>query len=432
MSDIILYGKGKTGQSLKKMTERLGKTSVFFDDTNGFDCDCDFDKNSLVVVSPGVKPDAEGMLRARKAGAVIMGELEYCFSFCKGKCVSVTGTNGKTTVCQMIHFILQQVGKASRLLGNGGVPLSSQVLDVAPDEIVVLESSSFQLQNVEHFSPYISVITNVAADHLDYHGSFENYVQAKSNNFRHQNSESLSVFNADDALALQISFDSPSLTYYYSVSNRNANCYYNKGTVFLNVFGRQESFPCVYLSCLAKHNLSNALCAILTSRLLGVSIEQSCRAIELYKLLPHRLQPLTTYNGVTFVDDSKATNVHATVSALHCYENTPLTLILGGSDKDCVFDEIFSEAKSNVKLICAVGQTAEKISLTAKKYFWNVKICSDYKQALRTCYGKIKNVGGVVLMSNACASFDMFESYAQRGDYFANLVEELCREEKKV
>lgn len=431
MSDIILYGRGKTGMSLQKMVEGMGYKPIFYDDECGFDNEEKFQKDSLVIVSPGVKPNARGMMLARSVGAKTVGELDFCFPYCKGRCVSVTGTNGKTTTCQIIHHILSKAGIASRLLGNGGVPFSSQVLDTLPNEVTVLESSSFQLDNAESFSPYISVLTNLAPDHLDYHGDFVSYEKAKRNNFCHQRADAYAVFNADDEKALEISADSGAYTLYYSTNNKFANCYYNDRTVHLNVGGKTVNYLCDYLSTLAKHNLSNALCGILVCYLLGVDVERSCQAVADYKFLPHRLQTVKRFFGVTFVDDSKATNAHATVSALSCFENVPLALILGGSDKGCSFDEIFVSLKSNVKFVCAVGQTAERINQTAKKYFVNVKVCENYKQAVEACYRKIKKIGGVVLMSNACASFDQFNGYEQRGEYFAQLVEELCSDQEK-
>lgn len=431
MTDIILYGRGKTGESLHKMVNRLGMSCTFYDDTNGFEKGCEFSSHSLVITSPGVRPNAAGMCLAKQSGAKIVDELDFCFPYCKSPCVSVTGTNGKTTTCQLIFHVLQSAGKKARLLGNGGVPFSSEVMDISKDEIAVLESSSFQLDCAQHFAPFISVVTNIAPDHLDYHENLDNYIRAKCNNFLHQKADSYAVFNADDQTALNVSADSPAYTLYYSTQNPNANCYYADGVLHLNCCGENINYACDFLRTLRKHNLSNALCAVLVCYLLGVSVDESCKGVSTYKYLPHRLQTVAEFNGVTFVDDSKATNVHATVSALECFENVPLALILGGSDKGCEFDEVFRHLNSNVKLVCALGETSNKIFETSQRYFVQVKKCESYEQAVELCYRKIKNIGGVVLMSNACASFDMFDGYDKRGDYFVKLVEELCRGEKK-
>lgn len=449
MTDIVIYGRGKTGQSLKKMLGKLGFSCTFYDDEHGFCNDCGehasdvtidakgaecaeeirtkcFSGQTMVVLCPGVKPNAKGMLCAKQAGSPVLCEFDLCFAHCKSPCVSVTGTNGKTTTCRLIHHILKSVGKKTRLLGNGGVPFSSEALDIGEEEITVLESSSFQLYAAHKFAPHISVVTNIAPDHLDYHENFENYIKAKCNNFLRQTASDFSVFNADDEVACKVAAKSPSQKLFYSVNKTNVDCFYRDGAVHIDCLGAKECFRCDYLSRLQKHNLSNALCAVLVCFVLGVPIAESCSALGSYVFLPHRLQQVAKFNDVVFVDDSKATNVHATVSALSCYENVPLALILGGSDKGCDFDEIFLHTGTNVKLICAVGETADKIVATGQKYSVSVYRCESYMQAARTCYCRIKNIGGVVLMSNACASFDMFDGYASRGEHFVRVVEEIC------
>lgn len=428
--NYIIYGCGKTGRGLKTMLDKLGEHYVFFDDEHGFSAVGDFSADSVVLVSPGVMPDAGGILAAKKVGSTVVGELDFCFGFCKSPCVSVTGTNGKTTTCRLIYHILQFAGRKSRLLGNGGIPFSSEVLDIGDDETVVLESSSFQLENARIFSPYISVLTNVAPDHLDHHKSFDSYISAKCNNFLRQSADAFSVFNADDKNALALSEVSRAQKLFYSTHNRNANCYFADGAVHVDFQNETRVVPSEFLSKLLLHNLSDTLCAILVCRILGVPPEVSCKAVESYRNLPHRLQTVAEFNDVLFVDDSKATNVHATLGALASFENVPVGLILGGSDKGCSFDEIFSDIGTNVKIICAVGQTAEKIAETSQRYSVSVRLCESYRQAVEMCYSRLKNIGGVVLMSNACASFDMFNGYAQRGEHFAKIVGELCRAQK--
>ncbi len=429
MSDVIVYGRGRVGYSMFELLKNSGLSPIYYDDIQGFDSDRTFKCGDRVLLSPGVKPDAKGVLTARNAGCELIGEFDFCFPRCRAKCVSVTGTNGKTTICELVAHILKTNKVGYRLLGNGGVPFASQVDTVSEKEIVVLESSSFQLASIKKFAPYISVLSNVAPDHLDYHQTFEKYMQAKTNNFVRQTATDFSVFNADDPLATQLSFGSPAIRLYYSV-NAESNCYYKSKCVCVNLLGNKEMVPCEFLSKVPLHNLSNALCAILVCNLLGVDVTSCCGAIQSFCFLPHRLQVVNCFNGVTFVDDSKATNVHATISALKCYENVPLALILGGSDKNIDFAEIFQHIGTNVRIICSVGATAEKIRSTAREYMIDVGICVDYSEAVKTCYRRLKNIGGVVLMSNACASFDLFDGYAARGDFFAKTVEDLIRAEK--
>ena len=423
MSDIIVYGKGKTGQSLVKMLQKLGKRAVLYDDATGFDGEAEFGSDSTVLLSPGVPPSAKGLQLARERGAKIVSELEYCFPLCKGKCISVTGTNGKTTTCEMIYHILQECKLGSRLLGNGGVPLSAQVLDVKEKELVVLESSSFQLLDCVSFAPYVSVFTNLAVDHINYHGSFEEYARAKENNFIHQQ-QGFALFNYDCEKLVGLSPKCRCKRLYYSVSSKQANCYYDGENVVLQDGVHKKQIPAAHFGQLARHNLSNALGAVLACCCVGVQPEIAVEALQTYKLLPHRLQQVATTDGVTFVDDSKATNVAATVSALECFTQN-LALILGGSDKGESYDEIFAKMKPNVKYVVAVGQTASDMQMCAHKYGVEVVILGDFKQAVNYCFQQMKPIGGVILMSNACASFDSFNGYGERGEYFVEAVREI-------
>ena len=426
MSDIIVYGKGKTGQSLVKMLQNLGKSAVMYDDDTGFDIDTNFTSNSVVLLSPGVPPHAKGVKLATENGAKLMGELEFCFPFCKGRCISVTGTNGKTTTCEMIYHILQRCSVQSRLLGNGGVPFSSQVLDIKKNEIVVLESSSFQLSDCVNFAPFVSVFTNLAPDHLNYHASFADYAKAKTNNFTHQK-HGYAVFNLDDSAVAELSSQCSCVRLFYSIRDVRANCYYDGHNVILQDDTKRIQIEAEHFSQMAMHNLSNALGAVLASCCVGVKPEQAVNAIESYQVLPHRLQKVVTVCGVTFVDDSKATNVAATVSALKCFSDN-IAIILGGSDKGESYDAIFDPLQPNVKLVTATGETASNIVACGKRYNVDVAQFVDIRDATYYCYKTIKPLGGIVLMSNACASFDKFNGFKERGEYFQKVVAEIIGE----
>lgn len=429
MSDIIMYGNGKTGKSAVKMLERQGIQAKVYVDNGENALDGRFKSDTTVIVSPGVKPTANGIIAAQKAGAYVVGELEYCFGMCKGKCISVTGTNGKTTTCQMIYHILRKYGATSYLLGNGGVPFSEKVLDVRTDDVVVLESSSFQLSYCERFAPFVSVFTNFAPDHLDYHGSIEAYAKAKINNFIHQTS-GYAIFNIDDANTAEFSKLCRCHVLTFSLFDKKTNCYCEGNNVVLSVGRGCNTVACERLSTLSKHNRYNTLAACLACYCVGVPFEFSLDALEDYVLLPHRLQKVASIGKVDFVDDSKATNVHATLSALDNYTES-IALILGGSDKGEQFDAIFERNKSKLVKVTAVGATADKIADCAEKYGVHTDVFVDIKQAVTACYGFIKETGGTVLMSNACASFDMFGGYEERGDYFQKVVGELYDSEQK-
>lgn len=424
MADIVIYGRGKTGQSLFKLLQKQGKKAFFFDDDKGFDFPYQFSKNTTLIVSPGVKSTAKGLLLAKSCGAKIVGELEYCFPLCKSPCISVTGTNGKTTTCQLIYHVLKNCNKSVYLLGNGGVPFAENVLDCSADDIVVLESSSFQLYHCNNFAPKISLFTNLAVDHLDYHKNMADYSLAKQNNFLHQQNDHFAIFNADDKNALALSRKSKCNTLFYSTTNVNANCYLHNNNVVLNIFGKVQKCSAKTLSQMFVHNQSNCLGAILACAIFGVTLQDCLQAIYTFNFPDHRMQVVDSYCGVTFVDDSKGTNVHATISACKCIKGN-LALILGGSQKGYCFDEIFTNLSPLVKYVCASGQTATDIANCGKKYGKTVHIFDDLKECVQSSFDALKNVGGTVLMSNACASFDKFSGYAQRGNYFRQLVEEL-------
>ena len=429
MSDIVVYGKGKTGKSLLKMLQRLNKNATSFDDATGFEGVGKFTADELVVVSPGVPPDANGIVEAKKVGSNIVGELEFCFPYCLGKCISVTGTNGKTTVCEMIYHIFRNVGISTYLLGNGGVPFSEKVLDIDYNDIVVLESSSFQLSDCKRFAPHISVFTNLAPDHLNWHGGFKAYVESKKNNFVHM-AEGFAIFNKDDAAVEELSAECNVCKLYYSVKDSSANCYFDGKSVILHMGDKRISADAIYLRDFAYHNISNALAAVLACCCEGVSLQDAVSSLKDFTFPPHRLQKIDSIGGVDFIDDSKATNVHATVSALRCFDKR-LALILGGSDKGEDYSEIFRVAQPNIKAIVAVGQTAEAIKECGNKYEISVTVLNDIKQAVRFCFDLLKYDGGVVLMSNACASFDRFRDFEERGSYFARAVEEIKSENQK-
>lgn len=429
MTDIMVYGNGKTGQSVAKMLQRLGKNATIYDDAVDKDANVIFSENSLVIVSPGVPPFAKGLLTAEKNGCEIVGELEYCFGLCKGKCISVTGTNGKTTVCEMIYHILQKCNVKSRLLGNGGVPFSSQVLDVAQDETVVLESSSFQLRDCRQFAPFVSVLTNLAPDHLNYHRDLDDYILAKRNNFLHQ-TNGFALFNLDDPLSVKESEHCKCAKLFYSVFDRSANCYIDGEMLILRTANKTLRANSAPIAGFLRHNLSNALAAILACHCAGVDLTAATNALADFRFPPHRLQKVASICGVEFVNDSKATNVHATVSAIKCF-SCKLALIAGGSDKGESYDPIFQSIQGKDAIVVAVGQTASAIATCGKKFGVHVILSDDIATAVRYCFEKLRYVGGVVLMSNACASFDRFHDFGERGDYFVKAVQEIQSEYQK-
>ena len=429
MSDIVIYGTGKTGQSLAQLVKRRGDNPIMYDDEHGFVPSGDF-CGKTVLLSPGVPPDAKGLAKANRCGAHVVSELNYCMPLCKGQVISVTGTNGKTTVCRMIKHMLDKACYPSRLLGNGGVPFSSEVADVTEDETVVLESSSFQLRNADNFAPQVSVVTNLAPDHITYHGNYAAYVRTKCNNFLHQNPNQFAVFNADDKDLFIFALHAKSRVVFYSLSDKNANCFVDDdGFVVWNYGGKKQRVKPCFPSPYA-HNKSNFLAAVCASVLAGVPFADAVEALADFVFSPHRMQFVAESRGVTFVDDSKGTNVAATLAAVRCF-TCPVALIVGGYDKGESFLPLFSALPHNVVFVAAIGQTATRMQKQAAACGVSVQVFDHYKTAVVACRSSVSETGGVVLLSNACASFDMFDGYAQRGEYFAVVVKEVIDAEKK-
>lgn len=422
MTDIVVYGRGKTGVALADLARKQGLSVDFYSDGDNVDLQQVFDCKE-VWLSPGVPPNAKGLAFCKQNGVVVRSELSVCFPLCKGQVVSVTGTNGKTTVCGMVKHILDKCGQSCLLLGNGGVPFAKHVVDVKQNEIVVLESSSFQLLSAQNFAPHLSVFTSLAPDHLDYHGSFVSYVLAKCNNFLWQRPTDFALFNADNKQLLRLARHSKARVLTYSVSSQDSDCFVKDGFVYINQQGKlhrcKQSFPSQL-----PHNRSNALAAILACVCLGVDFCQAVAAVGDYVLLPHRNQLVGMYNGVAFVDDSKGTNVEATLHAIRCYDGQ-IALIVGGSDKGEDFWPLFASLPSNVVFVAAVGQTACKMVSMARRRNVNAQVFDNYVAAVKACYNSVVCGGGTVLLSNACASFDMFGGFGERGDHFQNIVKEL-------
>lgn len=386
-----------------------------------------FLQDDLILPCPGIPPFARGFSLAAKAGAQVTCELDFCLPFCQAKVVSVTGTNGKTTLCQMIHSVLSACG-TSHLLGNGGVPFAERADLTLPQDFVVLESSSFQLSRIKRFAPFVSIVTNVDTDHLSYHGSQTAYADAKSRNFLFQSPTDFALFNADDDGAKALAAKCPSQVLYYSLVNPSANCYFNGSSVIVSALGTSQSLPCTWLSGHYLHNRSNFLAAILACTLCGVPLSFTLSTLSRFTFAPHRLQNLGTISGVTFVDDSKATNVHAAASALGCF-SPPLAVIFGGSSKGEDYRRLFTSLPQGKVVVCAFGNTAKQIAGCGRSFGVAVELFDTLSQCVTYAYGKLLTFGGgVLLMSNACPSFDFFHDYAHRGDQFALCVANLAKQ----
>ena len=431
---VLIIGFGISGKSACKLLKKLGYTiSIVEDDRkiNNSDIDRLLCGLSFVVVSPGVKPDSPIVKRAKELGINVVGELELGCAHLSGKLVAVTGTNGKTTTTSLIGKLLE--GNNTFVGGNIGTPISSFADRTNNDSITVAEVSSFQLAETTSFRPNIAAFLNFAPDHLNYHKTTQNYLNSKLKIFKNQTQSDFAVLNADDKVVSKIKLPT-SKVYYFSTKKQVNGCFVRGDGIYF-----RDTTKCVpgYLKAkrvasvsdvklVGEHNLSNAVCAVCCAMLAGRKPEVIREKLSSFKPVAHRLQTVSTFGGITFINDSKATNPASAVCAIKSMTR-PTILILGGSDKGLKFDDIFKIKNSYVKFYVFIGETKKLLASCATKHGITNYCCADtLKEAIISSIRHASS-GDVVLLSPACASFDMFSGYEERGKCFCGIVRELKR-----
>ncbi len=423
MANIIIYGMGVTGEALVRQLQ--GNNIWWYDDRPQL-CsmslvDIPYDCIDMCIVSPGIQDDSPLLVELYDREIAVIGEWEYCMPLCGDDIVSVTGTNGKTTICQMLHHILTSCNISSALLGNGGVPWCSDI--GSGERVTVLESSSFQLARSKGFAPYISVLSNIACDHISYHGSMDSYIEAKCNNFNFQHSGQWAVCNGDDSICRGVICGTNAQVAYYSISDSTANCYIAHGEVVIAMRDDVDRCSMGVLSQYCRHNQSNALCALLVADILGIPLARSLSSLNTYSVDDHKMQLVATIDNVRYINDSKATNISATLSAIGSIDGD-IVVLLGGSDKGYLFDSLICNLAHNVVGVVAMGDTASSIADSCVKYGITCMRCDNMHHAVLS--GRDMLVGdGTLLLSPACASFDMYANYIERGQDFIAVVGEL-------
>lgn len=382
----------------------------------------------LVITSPGIAPHSEILARIRQLNPEvrIISELQFAFDEVKGnnkKFIVITGTNGKTTTTSLIEHILLSVGLKAKACGNIGLPPS--VIVDEDIEYFVCESSSFQLDMTDNFSPYISLWTNFTPDHVDWHQGLENYFKAKTKAFK---SAKFRIFNAQDEKLLEYSkeFDigEDKVNRYYFDENLGDNCCYIENEL-IKYRDNSAQAPEVVLKLsecpiIGHHNYQNIMCAIIVSKLVGISTEEIRKAIMSFIAPPHRLEKIRELKGITFYNDSKATNPEAAIVAINSFNNTDVALIAGGRDKNTDLTEFSDSIKNHVKTVILIGEATDRFEKELKNNGFSNII---REKTLQSAVDKgIELNPDVVLLSPACASFDMFSGYEQRGDVFREYV----------
>lgn len=377
-----------------------------------------------IIISPGFVLTQKVAKIIQKLDITVMSEVDFASTLCTAPIFAVSGTNGKTTTVNFLHQIFSSCGVDSRLVGNVGVPFCDEVSDTSPKTKFVLELSSFQLEHCEHLRCDAVALLNVARDHLDRYNSFREYYEAKKHLLYCVKPEGKIFLNFDDDLVRQLGQNRQNV-YYFSTQplpREVKGFFLHDNTIFSQKDG--EIKPVVSLDrcpLVGMHNYSNLVCAVAMAKFARFGHEKLEQAIGALKTPPHRLEFVGEKNGVRFVDDSKATNIHSTIHAIACFDN--IDLMLGGSDKGEDFSEFLSNLPSAVKRVVAFGKTGKKIYTLGKKCGLDIHYCANLIEAFD--YVKTVAVAGeVVLLSPACASFDEFSSYAERGESFCRLVAE--------
>lgn len=370
-----------------------------------------FGKFDLIIKSPGV-PGNIGILRtAEEQGLSIWSEIEFGFHFCNSKIIGITGSNGKTTTTAMVYHLLHQAGMSVSVGGNYGTSFCRLLLNGHNKEWIVLELSSFQLDDIESFRPHIGVLLNITADHLDrYNGDVYQYGLAKLNLIKNQTEDDLFIYNGDDKITSEL-LNGHELKMKLLEVKKQA---YEDGIYSKELDANFD------IKLYGKHNLFNAYCAISIARHLGISDSTIGLGLKLFKNNPHRLEKIVSINGRIFINDSKATNVDAVYYALEGIASK-IVWIAGGTDKGNDYSALFDLVQEKVKALVCLGKDNRKLIDAFRKYVDEITETQDVREAVNLAYN-FASQGEVILLSPACASFDLFKNYIDRGDQFKNAV----------
>jgi len=380
-----------------------------------------FQNQDLIVVSPGVPVDAAPIAQARALGQPVIGEIELAAAFLPGPIVGITGSNGKTTTTSLIGEILAAGGLKTLVGGNIGTPAISLVEQATAETVAVLEVSSFQLETIRSFRPKIGIVLNVTPDHLDRHRTFAAYVDAKARLFENQQAEDFAVLNADDPTCVDLAGRTRAQVFWFSRKREvEQGAFVHKGAVLFRRGGsQQEVMLASEIPLKGAHNLENVLAAVCAGALMGCDTAKIGGAVRNFKAVEHRLEYVATVRGVEYYNDSKATNVDATIKALESFPGD-IHLILGGKDKGSDYTVLNNLLRQRVKAVYTIGAAAEKIQSQIKGAASIVAagtLDSAVKQAAAAA-----RAGDVILLAPACASFDQFQNYEHRGRVFKELV----------
>ena len=384
----------------------------------------DLDDIDLIVKSPGIYPFHELLEKAREKNIEIISDIELSYRNLKTEnVIAVTGTNGKTTTTTILGDILKRVAK-TYVVGNIGRGILEITKEASDNDYVVIEASSFQLEDTIDFKPHIGVLTYVTSDHLDWHKTRQNYVDAKFKIFKNQDENDFAILNYEDK-DLAEEYKLKAEKYYFSMEKiGDKGAYVDNGKIYFNNGEKTEEVLDIKdIKIPGDHNVRNIMAAIIACKLLNIDLDLIKKSILSFTGVEHRIEFVREVDGVKYYNDSKGTNPDSTEVAVAAMDGD-VVLIAGGYDKGADFDNLIEKSKDKIKTAILFGETAEKISNSCKKSGVEFYITEDLKKAVELAR-KLSSSGDDVLLSPACASWDMYKSYEIRGQHFKDLVKEL-------
>lgn len=383
----------------------------------------DISRFELVVVSPGVPPDLPFFSKIRQLNIPVWAEIELAYRLCKCPVLAITGTNGKTTTTALTGEILKTYNSSTEIVGNIGIPFTDKVLTLNEESYVVIEVSSFQLEAIHAFKPKISAVLNITPDHLNRHKTMESYIDIKKSIFKNQDENDFLILNYDDEICRNMSKDAKCRVYFFSRKNKlSEGVFVLDKSIYAKLNGYDEKIiDTSELQIIGEHNVENAMAAAAMLLCAGVPIDIVRTGLIGFKAVAHRMEFVTTINEIDFYNDSKGTNPDAAIKSINAIDK-PIVLIGGGYDKGSDFSEWVKAFEGKVKHLVVIGESANMIIETAKAYnFSNFEKANTLKDAVDIAYSKACG-GDCILLSPACASWDMFDNFEQRGDLFKEFV----------
>lgn len=445
---VLVVGMGKSGVAVVQALVKLGAKVYVQDSKHAEDMDSQLiaflegkiekmyfaeipsadEIFDIIVLSPGVPPTTDFVERAKQNGAEIIGELEIAYRVGHGNYVAITGTNGKTTTTTLVGEIFKKSGRKTYVVGNIGVAVISKAMNAEADSWLITETSSFQLETIKEFRPKISAILNITPDHMDRHLTMENYGAAKARVFENQEEGDYFIVNHDDKVLLEYAKHCKATVIPFSRKEELTLGAFVEGE---NIVVKNEVGETIVicdkseLQIPGAHNLENALAAVAITYFAGIDPEVISKTLVTFLGVEHRMEFCGEIDGVRYINDSKGTNPDASIKAIEAI-NGNIILIAGGYDKGSTYEEFIKAFNGKVKTLVLLGKTAEKIKETAGKMgFTNIIMAKDMGECVRAAY-KNASPGDTVLLSPACASWDMYTCFEQRGEHFKNCVEKLA------